>query len=808
IVRFHAQSAGGDTASAPSTIRVVTRYPVVAPLEGNRLHAIVSNLGAIADLRPGAGNVPSFTHVNGSALPAATSAGIMLGALVGGDLRMAVGGGDGEFVPGPMNNGEPSAPDPRFKNYRIRAGHPEDFDWVEWPTGQGAPEDAFGSPGLQGREMVWSVYNDADALAHTDQAGGTAPLGVEVRQSSFARLSPGVEEDAVHLRYRLTNQSPQAWTGAYFSFAFFPQFWEAAGHVGVQFNEFAGCDTTLEMAYAYSREERLVSDGGPPGAVGVMLIEGPKVAGVGVTDTLGMSSCRMPRCGPASAAESYDVLQGLSAGGIPLHEYGDPGRPVTRFEYTGDPVRGEGWLDPSPVSCSSEQIFLNTGPFTLPAGESQELEYVVLYARGADRLGSVFALRQAARELRGYFPGPNTMPAYIEPPDVVPGVEAESLAIDLQGFDMDGDELYITASPLPEGATIRMISKQTALFAWRPPYGSEGSYPLQVVVTDGRSASYEAPMLITVAHGNYPPVADGGSGYCSFAGEIMFDGSASYDPEGDPLTFHWEFGDGEAADGMTVLHYYAEIRDYAASLTVSDPSHSSTADVIVSACVPSAADGIEATPAGILRLDSRNSHYRLRVTFTGDGGPGFEPDLTGFRLHRVAPAPPRDRAETVLSADVQASTWTTPESATGELELAFGLDGLRSMLADLPAGVTEARLRLAGRRVSGAAFELELVLSVDAGRRPLELGVAPNPFNPVGTISFRTTRPGSARITVHDPSGRRVATLLDESWLPAGYHDVMLDTRSSRSQSLPSGVYFLKISAAEGESRGRFVILK
>lgn len=56
--------------------------------------------------------------------------------------------------------------------------------------------------------------------------------------------------------------------------------------------------------------------------------------------------------------------------------------------------------------------------------------------------------------------------------------------------------------------------------------------------------------------------------------EVTFDASETTDPDGDPLAFQWEFGDGDTSDENFVLHTYtapsSEPHSYTAILTVSD----------------------------------------------------------------------------------------------------------------------------------------------------------------------------------------------------------------------------------------------
>ncbi|UCG60384.1 MAG: T9SS type A sorting domain-containing protein [Candidatus Zixiibacteriota bacterium] len=119
------------------------------------------------------------------------AAGLWLGGVdeATGDILVAVSKYDSEYAPGPMEYGTYLPDNPYFKVYKLDPTNPDQdwWDYVYYAIDElGAPVDFRGDPLLIGDQTLWTVFNDADPMNHQNDAGSTAPLGIEVQMSVWA----------------------------------------------------------------------------------------------------------------------------------------------------------------------------------------------------------------------------------------------------------------------------------------------------------------------------------------------------------------------------------------------------------------------------------------------------------------------------------------------------------------------------------------------------------------------------------------------------------------------------------------------
>jgi PKD repeat protein len=115
-------------------------------------------------------------------------------------------------------------------------------------------------------------------------------------------------------------------------------------------------------------------------------------------------------------------------------------------------------------------------------------------------------------------------------------------------------------------------------------YTAAGSFAAQLRVSDGVNSTVSSNIVIQVTSAgvNLPPVAvvtaSPTNGVVPLA--VSFSSSGSSDPEGTPLTYNWDFGDGTTSTVANPTHTYAAAGVYSAQLQVSDGTNVTSSSVL------------------------------------------------------------------------------------------------------------------------------------------------------------------------------------------------------------------------------------
>jgi len=219
----------------------------------------------------------------------------------------------------------------------------------------------------------------------------------------------------------------------------------------------------------------------------------------------------------------------------------------------------------------------------------------------------------------------------------VPPVMNTSITFDVTATDPENDTLFYTWT-FGDGQ-----QTTTSTGTVNHTYASAGPVTVSVAVSDGLH-QVTANKSLTIKAANQAPVIQGSG--ISFQPQppivgvnIQFSVLAS-DPDSDPLTYAWDFGDGNTTTTSTgsVTHSYASAGNYAASVTVSDGSLQAVSNTSVNV----AAQGT-VTPTAVLLYSNyvrAKQDYALASCYIGGLPQNFNPkgvactvDLGGAALN-------------------------------------------------------------------------------------------------------------------------------------------------------------------------------
>ena len=177
----------------------------------------------------------------------------------------------------------------------------------------------------------------------------------------------------------------------------------------------------------------------------------------------------------------------------------------------------------------------------------------------------------------------NQPPAITSLSGDINGTEGSAFAFTAAASDPDGNPLTYTwafgdGTPGEAGVDLASVTHI---------YATAGSYTLTLTVSDGLGGNASETLAITVtpASSNQPPVIASLSGDTNGTeGTAFAFTAAATDPDGDPLTYTWAFGDGtpdEAGIDLSgVTHIYATAGSYTLTLTVKDGQGGSSTETL------------------------------------------------------------------------------------------------------------------------------------------------------------------------------------------------------------------------------------
>ncbi len=388
--------------------------------DGNRIAFYVENTGAYITYHA-TGNA-GLEWPKGSNKTADFAAGIWVAGKVRGtgELRTAAAEYQSEFQPGKIIGGVPDDPEaPKYKIWKITSKDLEEpsNDYLNWPVEDGAPwEDVNGDgvftrgtdrPLLLGDQTLWMVFNDANPATHNIFKTNT--IGLEVQMTIWGYDRVDAFGDMFFVKCVIINKSSDTYDST------FVALWDDPD-LGYAGDDYVGCDTALSLGYCYNASNYDNIYGVAPPAIARDFFQGARVYTGNPDDSAkafgkwwkGYKNLPMyafsfywngapyPYRDPEFADEAYNYMRGFLQDGTP---YVDPTtNQPTKFVFYGDPEKGTGWLDGTKVggtdmSPGDRRFLMSNGPFKLSPGDTQEIVFGALIARGSSNLNSVTLLK-------------------------------------------------------------------------------------------------------------------------------------------------------------------------------------------------------------------------------------------------------------------------------------------------------------------------------------------------------------------------------------------------------------------------------
>ena len=360
--------------------------------------------------------------------------------------------------------------------------------------------------------------------------------------------------------------------------------------------------------------------------------------------------------------------------------------------------------------------------------------------------------------------------------------EGQQFCLPVIATDADGDQLYYSASNLPEGATFEVDGSNIYYFCWTPNYeqGGQTYYPVFTVLDSDGGIDIDSVKIVVTNENRAPrlvswePVSD----YLKIpplASRTFY--VQVEDPDNDTIYYTWRLNGqvvGSSSSYTFDSRYYPFGNNYVIMVEYGDATHSATrvwsavtaVELKSFTCASAAYQGIILSWQTASETDNMGFNVLRSRTEKGTYEK-VNPDLISPRI------------------DGQ-YTWADKSAKAGERWYYKLEDISRSGLAT-QHGPVSADMPVPTR------FELAQNY--------------PNPFNPVTNIRYQLPADGKVTLQIFNTNGQLIRTLVDGE-VPAGYHQIVWDSCNDSGSRVVSGVYYYRIIANGMSVTKKMALLK
>ncbi|MGB3800091.1 MAG: Ig-like domain-containing protein [Lewinella sp.] len=359
--------------------------------------------------------------------------------------------------------------------------------------------------------------------------------------------------------------------------------------------------------------------------------------------------------------------------------------------------------------------------------------------------------------------------------------------------DPEGDELSWISYTLPENGNFSGTVTEGG-FNYTPDAGFSGIETVSVTISDGNGNVATGLLTILVLEST-PPVADAGADQTAIVGlPVVLDGSGSFDPDGDPITYNWVFATADAsapipAGSAAILSEATTVGptliadlpgQYTIQLTVDDGVTDSAPDYVTIKAI-SINEALDLLSADLTALAGAGLNRWLQIAIR-----------IKFALvkHFLRWGKPTQALQLLNLLRHQILVW----QSRGVLTPAQAADLLRQL------EMIEAAIEMQQpMRTYGAPYE-----EVAIDRAPEVTGItsiSPNPFNASTRIVFDLPAAATVDIRAYNPLGQAVQ-ILNHAYREAGRHEVTF-----AAAGLTGGTYTIRLTTDNGFAETRRVVL-